>query len=652
MRSQAAAFVQYTPGDVIPGLNHVVVECLGAGGQGVVYLTWDQYSDARYVAKLLTAGLGGDHERDFQREVRLMTKLNHPNIVRVMLGGQTQESEPRPYYLMAEEVGAKTLASLLADRIQFSIGNTLNLAMQVCEALRYVHTLRAPDGSPSGAVHRDLKPANLLLTKVEVDGVSTTVVKVLDFGIAWAIARALEGDRDDRIRGTMAYAAPEQHLGIASPQTDLYSLAVILYELIAGRHPFWDSEDVKDLIGQHRFIMPPPPTKFRADLPERLVALVMKNLAKEPDKRSTSAAAFLAELKVCQAEFEVFMANRLHDLNTTDEMPLEHQIDKRAEETDALVTAAQQIVEGRTGTAARPASGWWQAAPAPERADHVDVVDAKRERAQTPRPNANMAPARIVPNPVAAPGAPLEIPPVGSDLGTTVPDPPKAGEVPPVLAQTPGPSKSEVARFRAAPTQSQQRPGPMNPSPTERIPATGHASPSPGAVGAGAPPKGTGTAPMSPLLVLNLPRGVEASRGTLPMADAPALPKTEKARRQLSASTRTEIGMALIAVAVIVLVPFVTWLAIRNRPATDASIPAVPSTIFPEPAPASSATATPSVVAPSAEPAPIGTLSAALSASAPNPIPSAPAKPTKAVGGKGAPVRGAPLRGESPNVNL
>ncbi len=185
MPSRAAEYAQYAPGDFIPGPDLVVVMRLGAGGQGEVYLCWDEYADANYVVKLLSlTHIGLDAEHDFQREVRLMLKLNHTNIVRVTRGGWTREDISRPFYIMAEEKGAKTLAAVLADRTPLSILHTLGLAMQACEALHYVHTLKGPDGEPMGCVHRDLKPANILLTKEVSGGAVLTVLKLLDFGIA------------------------------------------------------------------------------------------------------------------------------------------------------------------------------------------------------------------------------------------------------------------------------------------------------------------------------------------------------------------------------------------------------------------------------------------------------------------------------------
>lgn len=331
--------VRYEPGDVIPGPDLHVVKQLGSGGQGEVYLAWSDYSQARCVIKLLNAELvGRTAENLFRKEVRLMVQLVHPHIVRVLDGKWTREEVPRPYYTMHEEPGAVPLVELLQKKTPFGLAQILEIIFEVTDALDYVHSLSGPDGVPLGAIHRDLKPGNILLVRSR----GGTVVKLLDFGIAFALKRTLDGERDRLFHGTFAYASPEQHEGVALPQSDLYALGVLFYELLAGRHPYWDAKDVADLVACHRHIRPRPISLYRANVPERVTELVTRMLEKDPAKRPASAYALRTELRSCM-DFVAKLAREERqqaptDHDTTEEMRVEKLLDRRRVEHDECVT--------------------------------------------------------------------------------------------------------------------------------------------------------------------------------------------------------------------------------------------------------------------------------------------------------------------------
>ena len=327
--------ISYAPGDLIPGPDVIMTRRLGAGGQGEVILAWNEALKSRVVLKLLNPELvGHDAERMFQKEARLMTQLRHRNIVRVVHAGWTREEIRRPYYIMDEEPGAIPLSELIASRTPFAVSNVLSIGIQVCDALHKAHTLTGPNKELLGAIHRDLKPANLLIMK---DDDGNTIVKLLDFGIAWALYLVVHGLVARAFHGTVAYASPEQHIGRAVPQSDLYSLCVVLYELLAERHPFWDAEDVNDMMALHRFKKARPLTEYVVGLPASVVALIAKNLDKDPTKRSRSAAELKADLILCAQEVDVMKKSRALDQVTTDNMLIEKQVEARKEANDRYV---------------------------------------------------------------------------------------------------------------------------------------------------------------------------------------------------------------------------------------------------------------------------------------------------------------------------
>ncbi len=136
-----------------------------------------------------------------------------------MNAGWTHEATRRPYYIMDEEVGALPLSELIASRTPLAVSNVITVGIQVCDALHKTHTLTGPNKQLLGAIHRDIKPANLLLTEGD-DDETPVLVKVLDFGIAWALQYVVNGAVARSFHGTVAYAAPEQHIGRALVRSD------------------------------------------------------------------------------------------------------------------------------------------------------------------------------------------------------------------------------------------------------------------------------------------------------------------------------------------------------------------------------------------------------------------------------------------------
>jgi non-specific serine/threonine protein kinase len=239
---------------------------LGQGGMGVVYRAHDTLLDRPVAIKMLTRpGLGSESRARLLREARAVASLNHPNIVSVYDAGQTEGVS----FIIMELVEGGTLPGDGSKTIQ----EIVDIARQVCVALEHAHA--------HGIVHRDLKPENVLITP---DGSP----KLMDFGLARSpIASRLTSE--ETIIGTVYYLAPEQALGReVDGRTDLYSLGVMLYELITGRLPF-EGDDPLAVISQHLHAPVESPRTYRPDLPPALEAIILKLLAKEPANRYASA---------------------------------------------------------------------------------------------------------------------------------------------------------------------------------------------------------------------------------------------------------------------------------------------------------------------------------------------------------------------------
>ena len=260
--------------------DYELLECLGAGGTGVVYRARQKSLDREVAIKLLSAGpwASPDFIGRFQREAQSAARLQHPNIVAIYEIGSCDELN---YFSMAL-VHGPNLAQLLAERGAMPARQVARLVQTIAEALHYAHRL--------GVLHLDLKPGNVLTTE---DGEP----QVADFGLARRIDDSLMPDGDE-VSGTPSYMAPEQiemhrhQLGVA---TDIYGLGTILYELLSGQPPF-NADTPKqtlDLVlhGRLRHL-----DRYRNDIPPDLEAICRKCLCKEPRHRYPDAQLLADDL--------------------------------------------------------------------------------------------------------------------------------------------------------------------------------------------------------------------------------------------------------------------------------------------------------------------------------------------------------------------
>jgi eukaryotic-like serine/threonine-protein kinase len=253
---------------------------VGSGGMAYVYLAHDEVLDRDVALKLLKARYAENEKlvERFRREARSAASLSHPHIVPVFDGGKTEDGT---YYITMEYLPGGTLKDRIMSEGALSPQAVVEVALQIAEALEAAHE--------RGVIHRDIKPRNILIT-------DSGHVKVADFGIARAAEATTISDLGD-ILGSAKYMSPEQAAGErVGAASDLYSLGVVLYEMLTGRVPF-EVETPADVTAKHAGGPPPHPREANPRVPEGMDALVVRLLATDPEDRYGSAAQLIKELR-------------------------------------------------------------------------------------------------------------------------------------------------------------------------------------------------------------------------------------------------------------------------------------------------------------------------------------------------------------------
>ncbi len=260
--------------------EYKIVRPLGRGGLGAVYEATHLISQRAEALKVLLAeqtGAPGMEDR-FRREIQLLASLSHPNI-----SGLHNAFHHQGQLIMVMELVEGEDLRTLSRRTRLPLPHLMNYTDQVLAGLEYAHT--------RGVVHRDIKPANIMVTP-------SGLVKLLDFGIA-ITDRSLDLTVAGALIGSPSHISPEQIRGEkATPQSDIYSLGVTLYEVIAGQPPI-RGDSTYDLLNAHMNMIPAPLHAVRADVPPALSEAIATALEKDPGKRFSGATEFGTALRAC-----------------------------------------------------------------------------------------------------------------------------------------------------------------------------------------------------------------------------------------------------------------------------------------------------------------------------------------------------------------
>jgi serine/threonine protein kinase len=294
--------IEPTIGDVSTGISHLfgdkyeVLGLVGQGGMGSVYKVKDRDRGAVFAIKVLRTELASEAGavKRFEQEAIAAAQLTHPNLVAVYQHGVMEQSHGEPFLVM-DYVEGESLASLIKREGYLPIKRALDIFIQVCDAVGHAHS--------KGLLHRDLKPSNVLISK-SANG--SDFVKLVDFGIAKVLPAAdmqnASLTHTGELLGSPLYMSPEQCLGeLVDVRSDIYSLGVLMYEVISGKPPFFAANPIK-IIFKH---LNEPPAAIRLplsghEIPALLEAMVLRCLEKKPADRYQSVTDLTADLALIQ----------------------------------------------------------------------------------------------------------------------------------------------------------------------------------------------------------------------------------------------------------------------------------------------------------------------------------------------------------------
>jgi eukaryotic-like serine/threonine-protein kinase len=261
--------------------DYLIMALLGKGGMARVYRGVDPNLDRVAAIKVIEPGVAGDPEytRRFKREAQAVAKLNHPNIVTIFQFGHDRGI----YYMAMAFIDGIDVEQLIQnyrrDNVRLAYDALLKITSQITSALDYAHG--------QGVIHRDVKPGNIMIT-------AQGRAYLTDFGLVRDMAIPTMGE----IFGSPSYISPEQAINSAKavPQSDIYSLGVVIYEILVGRVPFV-GDNPTDTALMHIEQLPPPPSQFNSRLHPAIEAVILKALAKNINERYQTGAELFSALR-------------------------------------------------------------------------------------------------------------------------------------------------------------------------------------------------------------------------------------------------------------------------------------------------------------------------------------------------------------------
>ena len=264
--------------------RYEIIRSIGEGGMANVYLAYDVILNRRVAVKILRGDLAEDEKfvRRFQREAISASSLSHPNIVEVYDVGE----DDGKYFIVMEYVEGKTLKQLIKKRGALTLPEVQDIMLQLTSAIAHAHE--------SYIIHRDIKPQNVIILE---DG----RVKIMDFGIA-AQLNAGELTQTNSVMGTVYYLPPEQANGLTTTaKSDIYSLGILMYELVVGKVPFKGDSPVEVAIKQMKESIPDI-TTYNPDIPKSIENIILRACAKNPKNRYDTALDMYNDLKTALDE--------------------------------------------------------------------------------------------------------------------------------------------------------------------------------------------------------------------------------------------------------------------------------------------------------------------------------------------------------------
>jgi hypothetical protein len=304
-----------------------LIRLLGSGGMGEVYLAEDASIQRHIAIKIIRSEISSypndstseDLKRLFQREAKAIATMDHPNILPLYDYGEATLNGTTIAYLVMPYRPEGSFAQWLSQRSSsaaptrppLSTQDIVHFVRQAAGALQHAHDRRI--------IHQDVKPANFLIRNNQ-ENPNRPDLLLADFGIARFTTTTIQASQN--IRGTLTYMAPEQLEGLAVPASDQYALAIMAYELLAGRQPFQSGpgQGMYQLMYQHVHVQPVPPSTYNKSLPAEADTVILRALAKKPEERFHSISAFAHAFEMAMRNIDIPVSIAGKDMEATQEI--------------------------------------------------------------------------------------------------------------------------------------------------------------------------------------------------------------------------------------------------------------------------------------------------------------------------------------------